>query len=724
MFLTGKPKEFYIDLQDNRYYNPGEIVKGDIVLDLGKPTKINHVRVSLSGVVQIGSNALTLFSRESLVGACPDDSGRPHVLEARSNRFPFKFNIPSEKAELPTSMKLSNEAGVKYVLTAVLKVPYSFSERLAPQDTREIAIVEPIDVSLPEYCVRGSVHEDRKVEGVLNPGKVHVQLGVPKLAVVRGDILPITAEIHHYKKVHQTGAIKVTLQRRTFLSGKGRSELFEDKAVRSSVLDMETNEEDDFVQQFPLKIYIPPSTAPTTGPSGRILRVEYLVHLCVDLNEVRLDEPSYLKQNVVNMSIPVMIGTTPKADISIDDDDDEEEVEEVIDESAKKNDGHSQDAEHNVHTTMTELQAAIESFSMSGERSPDESSDLDKPNVPDPIYSPPHEYTPAPDIDPPPTAAFSPAPVDYALPLPTGSYGGQAVHPQSYSHPSSMLSVHNNNNNNDGSTSNGSAASAEYPNPYGSHPSRFSTSSPSPYLANSSGVSSPSASSTNSPTMSHSNHLRMPSADDYVPKHRTPKQAHSQVELQPSFQSENNPSYSSSSTSSSPHISHHRNPSDHYLSALDSQRSGPMAMPFPMPTPHQSTFYSSNTSSLSTSPNHFATQHNLSSSPGHISYMQQPPPPLPPKPDEHLPPPRYGASPMPSPSSLPNNHSNSSLGMRPASDSHPHPPLQNSGMPMPFPMPMPAPDMGNSWMNAPQNGYSPHLHSQNPPHNTYTPAWQ
>lgn len=84
-------------------------------------------------------------------------------------------------------MQLSSEAGVKYVLTAVLKVPYSFSERLAPQDTREIAIVEPIDVSPPDYCVRGSVHEDRVVEGVLDPGKVHVQLGVPKLAVVRGE---------------------------------------------------------------------------------------------------------------------------------------------------------------------------------------------------------------------------------------------------------------------------------------------------------------------------------------------------------------------------------------------------------------------------------------------------------------------------------------------------------------------------------------------------------
>ena len=78
-----------------------------MVLDLAKPTKINHIRVTLSGVVQVGANNLTLFNRECQIATAPDESGNTHQLEAKSNRFPFEFSIPGAGAELPTSMKVT-----------------------------------------------------------------------------------------------------------------------------------------------------------------------------------------------------------------------------------------------------------------------------------------------------------------------------------------------------------------------------------------------------------------------------------------------------------------------------------------------------------------------------------------------------------------------------------------------------------------------------------------
>lgn len=84
-----------------------EWIIGDVVLDVAKPTKINHIKIALTGTVHVGSNVLTLFTREDEIASDPNGS---HVLEAKSNRFSFELNIPGANAELPTSMKVSNNA--------------------------------------------------------------------------------------------------------------------------------------------------------------------------------------------------------------------------------------------------------------------------------------------------------------------------------------------------------------------------------------------------------------------------------------------------------------------------------------------------------------------------------------------------------------------------------------------------------------------------------------
>ena len=177
------------------------------MLDLAKPTKINHIRVTLSGVVQVGASSLTLFNRECQIAMAPDESARAHQLEAKSNRFPFELSIPGASAELPTSMKVSeckekqkkkngnfcqltwiqlgDGSGVKYTLSAMLKVPFSVIQTWSPQDSREISIVEQIDVSLPEYCARPRVDEQVRFQ----ENTAVVSMKIPKVAIVRGESL-------------------------------------------------------------------------------------------------------------------------------------------------------------------------------------------------------------------------------------------------------------------------------------------------------------------------------------------------------------------------------------------------------------------------------------------------------------------------------------------------------------------------------------------------------
>lgn len=124
MIFKSKTKEFYIDLESHRYYNPGETVRGkwewpvahfvltfanstgDVVLNLSELTRIYHIQVTFTGTVQAANNTLQLFKRECEVATNPNEPGKPHHLEARSHRFPFEFSIPGESAEIPTTMKV------------------------------------------------------------------------------------------------------------------------------------------------------------------------------------------------------------------------------------------------------------------------------------------------------------------------------------------------------------------------------------------------------------------------------------------------------------------------------------------------------------------------------------------------------------------------------------------------------------------------------------------
>ncbi|KAI8142135.1 hypothetical protein BJV82DRAFT_148523 [Fennellomyces sp. T-0311] len=325
MFSGRKTKEFYIDLQDNRYYTPGEIVRGEVVLDLAKPTKINHIRVTLSGVVQVGASSLTLFNRECQIATAPDDSGRAHQLEAKSNRFPFELSIPGASAELPTSMKLGDGSGVRYTLSAVLKVPFSVIQTWSPQDSREISIVEQIDVSLPEYCARPRVDEQVRFQ----ENTAVVSMKIPKVAIVRGDILPVTAIIKHYKAFQKPQCVKISLIRWFHQFGKGKSQPGLEKVVKSRKYDLKLTSENGFNTEIVAKLFIPQSVPPTTQQSGRILRVKYAAHIEVDLNTVNRDDPRYVESHFVKMDIPILIGTIPKAEVSIEDDESEEEESEL-----------------------------------------------------------------------------------------------------------------------------------------------------------------------------------------------------------------------------------------------------------------------------------------------------------------------------------------------------------------------------------------------------------
>ncbi|KAI9311810.1 hypothetical protein BX666DRAFT_897141 [Dichotomocladium elegans] len=316
-----------------------------------EPTKINLIRVIFAGTVQVGSNTLSLFSRESQVAG---ESGGTLQLEAKSNRFPFEVKIPAESSELPTSMKLGEKnddvaVSVRYTITASLHRPFTL-QALAPTDVRDISVVEPIDVSLSQY---DRPVPTKKEDGKVVLGGMSLAISVPKAAYVRGDLMPVMITVqgdHPFAKKH---AIRMALVRRIYFCGKGRRELVKwENATKSVDFDVDLALDNDFTQEIPAKIYLPPSLAPTTGSSGRILRVEYSIRVSFDTNDAESGTKEWKKSFELSKDLPIIIGTTPRANFSIDDD---EEEEEMVDGTCLE-DGITADGEDNDITSAVKIE--------------------------------------------------------------------------------------------------------------------------------------------------------------------------------------------------------------------------------------------------------------------------------------------------------------------------------------------------------------------------------
>ncbi|KAI9302012.1 hypothetical protein BJ944DRAFT_127850 [Cunninghamella echinulata] len=216
MLLSSKKKEFYINLFNDRYYFPGDIIKGEVVLDLDKPTKTNCIRVTLSGDVQSDGSTITLISKTWYLATSPLNDGKAYMLDAQQHRFPFEFTIPTDEGPFPSAAQISSTIGVKYTLAAYHDRPFVFFDKFVTQVKQDIRILERIDVSQPEYCAKGKVYEESPVFGSNDPRKIQLSVVLPRYAIVRGDILPIELKIKSYKPIIQEEGIKLYLIRRVY----------------------------------------------------------------------------------------------------------------------------------------------------------------------------------------------------------------------------------------------------------------------------------------------------------------------------------------------------------------------------------------------------------------------------------------------------------------------------------------------------------------------------
>ncbi|KAG2191544.1 hypothetical protein INT47_004667 [Mucor saturninus] len=320
--FKAKEREFYIELNQEKYFFPGDTISGDVVLNLTKGTKINNIKVTLDGTVDLGGRSISLFSKFTIIAQSPDGD-KAHHLDAYTHRFPFKITIPtSEKYNVPSTLEISKLVEVSYRITATLIKPFVFG-RYSAQAIAPITVLENINVESEDYHGDIFVEKELCLFGTEDPVKVSTNIG--KRAAVKGDVIPIYVTVKHIGVMVRDKAISVQLLRSVYY-GKNNSELYGPKPLKEVTANIEISGPVSFSKTFALKLTIPKNTCPTVDKSGQAFKIEYTLRVSVNLNE----ENPYrqeIPQDIVLFNVPFTIGTYPKLSFNIDDDDESDEDE-------------------------------------------------------------------------------------------------------------------------------------------------------------------------------------------------------------------------------------------------------------------------------------------------------------------------------------------------------------------------------------------------------------
>ncbi|GAA5805680.1 hypothetical protein EDC94DRAFT_698755 [Helicostylum pulchrum] len=350
--FKNRESEFYIDLKQERYFFPGEDVSGDIVLDLKKETKTKNIKVVLEGLVDLGGRTMVLFSKSVLTAEAPDGE-KYYALDPHTHRFPFMITIPTSKeCKVPSTLEISKLLKVSYRLTATYNKVFTMFSASA---TCFINVLEEINVESPEYRNDFKVEKELYLTGAHKPVRVSTIIG--KRAAVKGDTIPISIKIEHIGVMVRDKAISVQLLRSVYY-GRNMTELFGPKVLKEVTANIEISGPVSFTKTFKLNLAIPKDTCPTVYKSGQSFKIEYTIHVSVNLNE----ENPYRKetsQEFVLFNLPFTVGTCPKLTFNIDDDEDDEESE--INEEHRADDISIHSSEYDqVTETMKHLELDVE----------------------------------------------------------------------------------------------------------------------------------------------------------------------------------------------------------------------------------------------------------------------------------------------------------------------------------------------------------------------------
>ncbi|KAI8331645.1 hypothetical protein BD560DRAFT_494119 [Blakeslea trispora] len=302
-----------IRLEEEKFYFPGETIKGFVIVHPKSAIKVNSVQLKFYGEVFINLKEKeynTLFEKTLALSVYPNSTvPRQTTLDASEHSFSFEFIVP-KNSDLPSSMEFGKKGHVRYTINAILDRPL-IPESLCPKADYTVSLLEYIDIEQPQFRMPQEKSQDIMLSKAKYNQKCMLRASMPRLGFTRGDIVPLKVIIDHFTSFERKNGVTVDLIR-TVEIRTTRHTVFKETTLKSTPHDIDTSQHQQ--QMISCQILIPTSTPPSIRYKDKVLRFHYKVRISAYFG----------KKESCTLDLPIVIGTWPRAAVPIDDDDDEQ----------------------------------------------------------------------------------------------------------------------------------------------------------------------------------------------------------------------------------------------------------------------------------------------------------------------------------------------------------------------------------------------------------------
>ncbi|XP_078590356.1 arrestin domain-containing protein 2-like [Branchiostoma floridae x Branchiostoma japonicum] len=205
-----KLRQFAIEFNEGKdVFEPGECVKGHVVVDLAEKMKIKGLWLQFHGRSKVSfdihdddytasetylSHEVTLFGNEQ--GQTGDGPVTSHVLPAGRHAFPFQFQLPADG--LPGSFEWQRYGYVRYTINATIGKPYQSTEKVFQVlDKGEEDSWEGFSRTHPPNMVRWNRDEDPDVSVCCSIGPVELQAQPDRTVYCPGEVIAIRGTVEN-----------------------------------------------------------------------------------------------------------------------------------------------------------------------------------------------------------------------------------------------------------------------------------------------------------------------------------------------------------------------------------------------------------------------------------------------------------------------------------------------------------------------------------------------
>ncbi|CEP09870.1 hypothetical protein [Parasitella parasitica] len=298
-----------IVLSEEKFYFPGETIRGHVMVKPKSSIKANPIILKFSGAIFISvkdKQVIPLFQLNKLL---PINDGRSKVLDAKSYSFPFEFIVPDN---LPSAMDFGKNkiAKIYYKLTAILDRPM-MPESLCPKIEYPVLVLEYVDVTKDSF----TRPLEKQKQAVASHIKCQAKLSVPRTGFTRGETVPVNVVVNTFQSFVKKEALVIDLVRKVKIQ-TSKNTLDEEHILKSNKVDLNIIGPYNFSQSITTQMLIK-TTPPTIRYKDKVMRIHYKIRAQIFLSDTK-------KTPTCVIELPLVIGTWPRADVPIDDDDDED----------------------------------------------------------------------------------------------------------------------------------------------------------------------------------------------------------------------------------------------------------------------------------------------------------------------------------------------------------------------------------------------------------------